>query len=813
MPEPAERLPHILLRGIGQTESYKFPGKGRGKKLRIPSRDRGAHGARLLQELQAAEDQIEDEHRKLHLEFASDVDFDLAFESLEDARHGIKLANVRKEKSVTYATVVLPANQIGQFVRKVERYIHELTKHGKPKNQRLVESISHVRLAALRAFWTDTAPFPSDTRVRWWEAWLRRDAAANEVLGQFRGIANSAGIQVSERHLQFPDRIVVLVRGPAEALSASAAFLDLLAELRAAKECATDFVNLPPRDQAEWIEHALQRITPPLVGAPAVCLLDTGLTLGHPLLALAVVPADAQSVNPDWDATDFDGHGTELAGLSLYGDLVDLFTSNDPLTLTHRLESVRILPAPPAINDPELYGAITSEAVGRAEIQAPERLRSICLATTTRDGRDRGRPSSWSAEIDQICAGVRDEYRRLMFVAAGNTDLGNRHEYPNANYTDSIHDPAQAWNALTVGAFTERSVIRSPDYRGWHPVGVPGRLSPSSTTSIPWAPSWPLKPDVVLEGGNDAIDPATKQADTIDDLALLTTAVDPSGRLLTTTKDTSAAVALGSRMGAIIQSQYGQFWPESVRGLIIHSARWTEGMLQEFDGEAKAKQLRLRSYGYGVPRLDQALWSAGNALTLVVQDELQPFEKVDGAVNSKDMQIHSIPWPKDVLSSLGAVPVTMRITLSYFIQPNPGERGWGNRYRYASHGLRFAVRRPTETVAQFRARLSKAAQEEDDDQVSFGTDDRDWAIGIQLRNKGSIHCDWWTGTAAEVAEAGFVGVYPVTGWWKTRPQLDAANRRARYSLIVTLSTPDRTIDLYTTVLNQVTISTPVSTRT
>ena len=39
----------------------------------------------------------------------------------------------------------------------------------------------------------------------------------------------------------------------------------------------------------------------------------------------------------------------------------------------------------------------------------------------------------------------------------------------------------------------------------------------------------------------------------------------------------------------------------------------------------------------------------------------------------------------------------MRVTLSYFIDPSPGARGWTTRYGYESHGLRFAVRNQLET--------------------------------------------------------------------------------------------------------------------
>jgi len=39
----------------------------------------------------------------------------------------------------------------------------------------------------------------------------------------------------------------------------------------------------------------------------------------------------------------------------------------------------------------------------------------------------------------------------------------------------------------------------------------------------------------------------------------------------------------------------------------------------------------------------------------------------------------------------------MRITLSYFVEPSPGEVGWKDRYRYASHGLRFELNGPERT--------------------------------------------------------------------------------------------------------------------
>ncbi|RWK13504.1 MAG: hypothetical protein EOR40_32585, partial [Mesorhizobium sp.] len=110
----------------------------------------------------------------------------------------------------------------------------------------------------------------------------------------------------------------------------------------------------------------------------AVCILDSGVRRTHPLIEPALAVEDWHTVKPAWGSDDtpaWSGHGTRMAGVGLYGDLVPLLVGGDPVPLPFRLESVRILPPEDEANDPELYGSITAEAIARAEVQAPERRR------------------------------------------------------------------------------------------------------------------------------------------------------------------------------------------------------------------------------------------------------------------------------------------------------------------------------------------------------------------------------------------------------------------------------------------------------
>ena len=147
----------------------------------------------------------------------------------------------------------------------------------------------------------------------------------------------------------------------------------------------------------------------------------------------------------------------------------------------------------------------------------------------------------------------------------------------------------------------------------------------------------------------------------------------------------------------------------------------------------------------------------------------------------------------------------MRVTLSHLIEGNPGACDAsfsGSRYQYESLGLRFEIRRPAESTPDFLKRINKNEREKGVKFESTSTDS-DWLIGPKNRVRGSIHSDIWIGTAADLANRGMLAVFPVTGWWKNSINRERYNIPIRYSLIITITTPDSEIDLYTVVQNQI----------
>src|SRR5690606_5535578 len=143
---------------------------------------------------------------------------------------------------------------------------------------------------------------------------------------------------------------------------------------------------------------------------------------------------------------------------------------------------------------------------------------------------------------------------------------------------------------------------------------------------------------------------------------------------------------------------------------------------------------------------------------------------------------------------LGEESVTMRVTLSYFVQSSPGRRGWTRKHRYASHGLRFDLQKPAESRGAFLRRISDAALEDPEEGVDVATGDSlPWVVGKHGRGQGSLHCDWWSGTAVELESCRHLAVYLVTGWWRERAHLKRWKESVRYSLIVSIQTSNTAI--------------------
>lgn len=844
---PAENpavLRHLDYSGRAKPKPYTAKGSGGVKFRRFERLDRQAHAGKLHGDLVQA--QAECERLKISQELAgyeedagvtlvvrSAPGHPLKLESLDSPGRGFTLESVKhdEEADVMIATVFVKHGKLSHLTKSVEDYSRMKSRTDKTgkviaaDKADLIANIESIGIAAIEAFWTSKHPLPDLDDTTWWEVWVRvgsesqrsRHESAVETEAERLGMLRKSG------RLVLPEHTVYLIKTTHRALASATALLNFVSELRHPALTAEFFIEQTPSEQHQWAKDLKSRLVLPPEHAPAVCVLDTGVNRGHPLLADLLNLRDHDTVRANWGKDDDfrNGHGTQMAGLAAYGDLTPVLESSETVTLTHWLESVKVLPRFGS-TEPEHYGSITQAAISLAEINAPKRQRVFAMAVTAPDSPDfteLGKPTSWSAALDSHTSGAMDDddTKRLVCVSGGNVWLQNSSEYPSKNELTSLEDPAHSWNVLTVGACTAMDIVTDhngdivPDATC---VAPRGGLSPHSATSCLWTSKesrhWPLKPDVVFEGGNVAAD-ANGNREERDSLCLLTTNSDIKQRLFAPFWATSAATALAAKMAAQVQAEYPEFWPETVRAMMVHSAEWTPEMLRGAKPGNKGDAAHvLRRFGHGQPSLARALASARSRATLICQDALQPFEKTDGPLRTKDMMLYRLPWPKSLLQANSAVNVKLRITLSYFIEPNPGSRMVNSKYRYAGCNLRFLVQTATEkSVDNFIARISNAISDDEREAYEKPDDTTDgWTLGDDLRCRGSIHSDSWTGTAAQLAEMEHLIVFPVNGWWRLRVQHKRYNHRIRYSLVVSLETVGADLDIFTPIEMQVKL--PVS---
>ena len=608
--------PHILLKDLGKP--YPFQSKsGGGAKSPSDVLDRAGHAQALLHAIDALPSITTEELPGLYLEVASRPNERLKKDSLGSSGVELLRCDLEVENGVTteFATVFATARGVEKLRKKVEQFrtedMPDREKDGKlipgrPKNADLVQSLAAIVEAGLLALWRSPRDkFPRDADPVHWEIWLEPESA-DAFLQQAAGF----GVLIGVDRLRFPEDVVVIGQATRNRLALAVRRLGGVRALAAPTITADFFDGLAVAEQADWVADLVQRTTfPPGPDTGYVTLLDTGVSRAHPLIQPVLAANDRHAANLAWGLDDIRGHGTQLAGLALFGDLT--LRLQDMLPISVRLESVKLLPDA-GFNPHHLLGAVTRSAIDAVEVSA--RRRTFAMASTTsEDTPHDGAPTSWSSEIDQLAAGVsgNNNNPRLILISAGNIDamtFGAGNYLQTCDHPDSeVESPAQAWNAISVGAYTEKTML--PAGESYTALAPSGDLSPASRTAS-WSSDWPLKPDVVLEGGNWAAGAAPPPL-THGWLSLLTTHHSYPQRSFCFSHDTSAATAIAAKQITELWSDYPALWPETIRGLYVSSARWTRTAkrLQCTHADRPGQDCSLRALGKDRGRCPQ-----GNAI-------------------------------------------------------------------------------------------------------------------------------------------------------------------------------------------------------
>jgi hypothetical protein len=787
-----------LIRGsIFKTEFYQSPKGGGGGDIRLPPRNPKAHGARLIEQLDALLGRVQrrpmgerDPQASRELIAVSPKDtYDLAPASLGDANRDVRVLGVTET-----GTALLDAKDpdMVQLRRKIEAYTDsaKLTDKGAPKNAPAIAPIEEIRLASeVDLIGPRLAAAKIEPNVhRWFEIACRGGARSIEDSGGSRGQMHrqlaKLGVPPPQEFVA-TEQIVFFVRLTLVQLRGVAGSVD----------CVQEF-DLAPPDVRDWLlfnEQPIKDIrsfalNPPPADAPSVVLLDTGIATGHPMLSKAILAA-ASVVPGDTSAEDKHGHGTRMAGVALLGDDVGLAVEAGKVTAPHWLNSVRLLTAPAkgsaAEENRNYWPHLTIAAVVKAEHQDPMKARPRVFTMATSYGVDIIEPTYWSHAVDRLA--FNNGAGRLICIAIGNadvTDVRLIESYPTLNLEQKVQEPAQSANALTVGAYTAKTKV-PPEaiYAASKAVAPAGGISPHTSAGTV---AGLHGPDILMEGGNVAFDGNLPDS-FVETLTTLTTGPEFLTKPLSRICMTSEATARAGGLAASIWAAEPGLQAATVRGLIVHSSAWTPTMLQQFPN----KEERLAICGLGVPDPELALACARDRATVVFEDRMpnavptkQPKKGPTRAAGKtptetklkRVVKYFRLPVPENLLLDDPSRQVELRVTLSYFPEPN-------TFHQQVSRGLdlKWDMQGPSETWGAFQVRINKLSRGAASKPTSKSFQ---WDLGITRRSRGTVQSDRWAGPASFLAGNKHVAVVPVLGWWERRPALRELTMP--FSLIVTV---------------------------
>ncbi|WP_162140551.1 S8 family peptidase [Sphingomonas sp. PR090111-T3T-6A] len=708
---------------------------------------------------------------------------------------GIKLLSVQRagDNRPDVANIFLNANSAKSLEKALGKY-ERWVEGDRPQRFWFFESAESFELANVESLWTD----PIDALDRQgrqetvWEVWVRQ---SSRVL--FLNIAERLEIQLVGEFTDFVDSSVITVRATRAQLEQLIRLSGAVAELRAASNFVTSYLQYDPQERYGEVNRLAELVTPAPVGAVRTTILDTGVNFANPLLRGSLPPERCRTIEEAWGVSDHDGHGTNMAGVALYGDVAVLADDDQPVQLTTALESVTVA-APAGASPIPGYSAIGSAVRLVADDAVP---RVFCLAATAPSDVDNGQQTSTSAAIDKL-AWNEGEATRLFCVAAGNVYTSALEPYEVFNYEDRnadhrLQSPGQALNALTVGGATQKLT------EGLNLVAPQGDLSPTSRTSQRWSMRYANKPDIVMEGGNHVVQADGDTSAPGRSTMVLTTHREIPRFPLTFTGETSAATARAAGLVSRLSAAYPRLRAETLRGMMVHSAEWTEAMRQRYQDALNSGKQKGESwgsvvdcFGWGVPNEERLFQTAGNALTLIVEDEILPFEHADGKIRLRQMKYFELPWPAEALQLIDQEDVELRCTLSYFVEPDPHAGSRHRIDRYASHRLRFNLKSADDSHDEAQRRINQLAElEEGSLVVGAGAGDKGWHLGKNRRGYGSLHHDIWEGKGHELARRNGLSVYPVKGWWADRKEDRYHQSPTRFSLIMSIRTKRQDIDL------------------
>ncbi|MBD2726697.1 S8 family peptidase [Nostoc sp. FACHB-892] len=572
-------------------------------------------------------------------------------------------------------------------------------------------------------------------------------------------------------------------------------------------ETAADY-NLPISDFPE--------VVPPPEDNCGVLVIDSGVQRHHPLISKVLGEAevfpDAKRQLIKGGSDDVHGHGTNVAGIAIYGNVENCIQqrSFDP---TAWLFSARVTDENNRYDEDLLIETQFDEVIRAFVEQYPNcKVINISLGNADQIYRDGLKQFRLAAKIDEIA--YQYQHKNILFViSAGNAFYEEaesneqlRTDYPNylLNKSARIIDPATSAIALTVGSlsFGRGSVTEPSDVRRQAIANLSGYPSPFTRTGF--SVDGMIKPDVVDFGGDLVLDLSYRETlglpkvnvlpDSVAGVSVLTLCKDFKSSLFHICSGTSFAAPRVANLAAQLFTKYPEASSNLIRALIVNSALVPKEIPPEFQckgNKSQSKQIKkqLAIYGYGQPDLQRAMYSAENYVVLSEDNIL---------IKVGYFHIYEIPQlPPDFIKTKGTRILSISLAFDPPTRPTRGDSYLGvtmefDLFKGIDHEI---VRNAYEAVSKANSANESTEDTKKKLKQKYGAGiEVKLSPGSKLRKKGTIQRGLVEifPQSTKYDEGNMILVVSCNRKWANPDEIDMQ----RYALVASISHSDPQVDLY-----------------
>lgn len=533
--------------------------------------------------------------------------------------------------------------------------------------------------------------------------------------------------------------------------------------------------------------------------SPAIIVFDSGVISGHPLLTNGMGDeiSGEYLIDPEKFENKYSddvGHGTGVAGISLFGDI------------KCRIESLNFDPQVYILSCKVLFkeeygetGLFEAKFSDRVLLQNqllqginyftdkfPENQKVINISfNDCKEFYKLNHQTQIASFIDEIAS----ESNCIFIISAGNQELDFSLKYPDALLEDNINvkitDPASSAYALSVGSIAQ-SYIQS----GYQRLFVPEKDFPSPFTRVGPGLNGMIKPDLVECGGNY---PMSDFSDSFpnEDAGIVTLNHNwtKEKKLFRFDIGTSYSAPMISYYAAHLWKKYPQFNANTIKALLISSAEYPSSrpkplnvdIYSKTPPKASDRDNLLNVYGYGKPNFDYAITSELNHVCLLAED----------TISINGIRFFEFFVPEEFNSTKGKKIIS--VSLVY----NPPVRSTRKDYLGLSLSFKLFKNTDAETIGE-SAKFIDGINEFD----SLKIDEIELRPTIKKRSKG-LH---QKGSIITDEEIDFKPGHPLvlgvfcTGNWMNKENYP--DYKQDFSVVVTLKHKAQ-IDLYNSIEQQV----------